>query len=335
MSFFLVGGGYDEVLDDVYDAFIEEARPFGPSARIAVVVSGPPEVSGARADQLFQIVSSRWPEAEILPIHLTGPGTCPPAEHSETDDAPEPTRSHKPAQSPGPLTSPEPRWTEDPGFTLPEGLDQLAGIIVGGGRVPGYLAGLGPAADQLSRLVRGGAPWLGFSAGAMVTAVTAIQGGWRLQDRQIAPRPDTAQQPDTAQRPDTAQLPHTAQQSTAKTPGELSLAEGLGLVSVTSLAHNDTGSGDGLLLSAVEAGLLGSAVAIDEGTCLRVHHSSGRTQVLGSGLVRWFRRTPDGVLVRSERSPHKEVPPAPPAPRFEGLARVAAATRAARAERGE
>lgn len=319
MSFFLVGGGYDEVLGDVYDAFIEEARQFGPSARIAVVVSGPPEVSVAHADQLSQIVSSRWPEAEILTIHLTGPGTCPAVasgEHSETD---EPT---------------EPQWTEDPDFALPEGLDQLAGIVVGGGRVPGYLAGLGPAADQLSRLVRGGAPWLGFSAGAMVTAVTTIQGGWRLQNRQIAPRPQTAQNTQTAQT-QTGQNTEATPNPSSESPDELSLAEGLGLVSVTSLAHNDTGSGDGLLLSAVEAGLLDSAVAIDEGTCLRVHHSSGRTQVLGSGLVRWFQRTPDGVLVRSERSPHKEVPPAPPAPRFEGLARVAAATRAARAERGE
>lgn len=296
MSFFLVGGEYDDELGDVYDAFIEEARQFGPAARIAVVVTGPPEVSGARADQLSQIVSSRWPETEILPIHLTGPGTCPPAEN---DNSPEPTRF------------PGPRWTEDPDFALPEGLDQLAGIIVGGGRVSGYLAGLGPAADQLSRLVRGGAPWLGFSAGAMVTAVTAIQGGWRLQDRQIAPE--------------------------ASSGGfdELSLTEGLGLISVTSLTHNDTGSGDGLLLSAVDAALLGPAVAIDEGTCVRVHHSSGRTQVLGSNLVRWFMRAPDGVLVHSERSPHTKLQPTPPAPQFEGLARVAAAARAARAEHGQ
>ncbi len=278
MSFFLVGGGYDETpegavghdMDDVYDAFVAQARPFGPAARIAVVVPDSSPLANRQAELLAGIVTSRWPEAQILTIHLDGAAS-----------------------------------------TLPEDIDTLGGIIVGGGQVADYLAGLGPAAEQLSRLVRGGAPWLGFSAGAMVTAVTALQGGWRLQGRQVAP------------------------EILSEGFEELSLVQGLGLVSITSLAHNDTCSGDGLLISALEAGLLTSAVAIDEGTALVVQHSSGRTQVMGSGLVRWFTKTPQGVQVRCERSPHRELPPPPPAPRFEGLARVAAAARAAHAEHGE
>ncbi|MDN5996070.1 peptidase S51 [Acidipropionibacterium jensenii] len=271
MSFFLVGGGSESPegadgtgLDEVYDAFIEEARSTGRST-LAVVVCGSPESAEVYSSPLAQIVTTRWPQAQIRTIRLT----------------------------------------DEPPLTPLEGLDELAGIIVGGGRVADYLAGLGPSADQLSRLVRGGSPWLGFSAGAMATAVTAIEGGWHLQGRQIYP------------------------EAASEGFDELALAQGLGLVSITCLAHNDTCGGDGLLISAIDSGLLSSAVAVDEGTCLVIHHSSGRTQVMGSGVVRWFTKDPQGVIVRSERSPHKEVPPPPAAPRFAGMARVAAAARAA------
>lgn len=302
MSFFLVGGGADDGLGEVYDEFIAEARshsghPGGQDAgpgRIAVVVAGPAEVSGDQAAALTQIVTSRWSEADVLPIHLSGPGTSP----TPQSEAPEDTADTG-------TSGTVPGWAEDPGFALPEGLDTLDGIIVGGGRVASYIAGLGPAADLLSRLVRGGAPWLGFSAGAMVTAVAAVQSGWRLDGRQIAP------------------------QAASEGSEELTIDEGLGLVSITSYAHNDVLSADGLLISAVDAGLLRSAVAIDEGTCLKVQQASGRATVMGGGLVRWFTKDPAGVVVRSERSPRLPSAPAPTPPKFAGLAQVAAATRAA------
>lgn len=285
MSFFLVGGPFDASLTEVHDDFVAEAREHGD--RIGVVVAGPQQHSGGFLTELASIVTSRWPEATIVPIHLDGPGTAPLLTGPDGSD-------------------PAPAWPEDPDFALPEGLDQLAGIIVGGGWVPGYVTGLAPAAEQLSRLVRGGAPWLGFSAGAMAASTTSLAGGWRLQGRQVGSR--------------------------AGSDGfeEVTLIEGLGLVSLTVATHNDAFCGDGLLVSAIEAGLLSSAVAIDEGTCLVVDEGSGRTHVLGTGLVRWFTKDPDGVLVRSERSRHHDPTPTPARPRFAGLAKVAAASRVAR-----
>lgn len=282
MSFFLVGGGYDESLTDVHDEFVQQARQHDPEAPVVVVVAGPASESADHAAELAGIVTSRWPEATILTIHLDGPGTAP--------------TIGDPAAA---------QWAEDESFTLPDGLDQVAGIIVGGGWVPSYVNGLAPAADLLSRAVRGGAPWLGFSAGAMATSVTALAGGWKLRDRQVG------------------------QHAGAEGFEEVTLVEGLGLVSLTVATHNDTLSGDGLLVSAIENGLLGQAVAIDEGTCLCVDATSGRTRVMGHGLVRWYSRDAGGVLVRSERSRDQKPAPAPKRPRFAGLAKVAAATRAA------
>ena len=135
--------------------------------------------------------------------------------------------------------------------------------------------------------------------------VTALAGGWKLQERQVG------------------------QQTGAEGFDEVTFVEGLGLVSLTISTHNDTLSGDGLIISNVESGLLSSAVAVDEATCLRIDASTGHTEVMGRGLVRWFTREVNGVLVRSQRSVTPETAPAPHKPRFDGLAKVAAATRAA------
>ena len=282
MSLFLVGAGYDDSLVEAYDKFVSQARHHNADAPIAVVVAGPPSESADHAAELTRIVASRWVDANILTIYLDGPGTAP--------------------MMGAPAT---PLWAEDESFQLPDNLDALAGIIVGGGAVPSYINGLAPAAEQLSMLVRGGAPWLGFSAGAMVPCVTALAGGWKLQGRQVG------------------------QQTGAEGFDEVTFVEGLGLVSLTISTHNDTLSGDGLIISAVESGLLSSAVAVDEATCLRIDASTGRTEVMGRGLVRWFTREVNGVLVRSQRSVTPETAPAPHKPRFDGLAKVAAATRAA------
>ena len=282
MSLFLVGGGYDDSLVEVYDEFVSQARHHNVDAPIAVVVAGPASESADQAAELTRIVTSRWADANILTIHLDGPGTAPTMGDPAT-----------------------PLWTENESFQLPDNLDSLAGIIVGGGAVPSYINGLAPAAEQLSMLVRGGAPWLGFSAGAMAPCVTALAGGWKLQGRQVG------------------------QQTGAEGFDEVTFVEGLGLVSLTISTHNDTLSGDGLIISAVESGLLPNAVAVDEATCLRIDASTGHTEVMGRGLVRWFTREVNGVLVRSQRPVTPEPAPAPHKPRFDGLAKVAAATRAA------
>ena len=223
MSLFLVGGGYDDSLVEVYDEFVSQARHHNVDAPIAVVVAGPASESADQAAGLTRIVTSRWADANILTIHLDGPGTAPTMGDPAT-----------------------PLWTENESFQLPDNLDSLAGIIVGGGAVPSYINGLAPAAEQLSMLVRGGAPWLGFSAGAMAPCVTALAGGWKMQGRQVG------------------------QQTGAEGFDEVTFVEGLGLVSLTISTHNDTLSGDGLIISAVESGLLPNAVAVDEATCLRI-----------------------------------------------------------------
>ena len=72
-----------------------------------------------------------------------------------------------------------------------------------------------------------------------------------------------------------------------------------------------------------------AAVAVDEATCLRIDASTGHTEVMGRGLVRWFTREVNGIMVRSQHATAPELTPPPPKLRFEGLAKVAAATRAA------
>lgn len=282
MSLFLVGGGYDDSLVEVYDEFVSQARHHNANAPVAVVVAGPASESADHAAELTRIVTSRWAEADVLTIHLDGPGTAPTAGDPAT-----------------------PLWSEDESFQLPEGLDTLAGIIVGGGAVPSYINGLAPAAEQLSMLVRAGAPWLGFSAGAMAPCVTALAGGWKLRGRQVG------------------------QHAGAEGFDDVTFVEGLGLVSLTVTTHNDTLSGDGLLISAVESGMVPAAVAVDEATCLRIDASTGHTEVMGRGLVRWFTREVNGIMVRSQHATAPESTPPPPKLRFEGLAKVAAATRAA------
>ena len=282
MSLFLVGGGCDDSLSEVYDEFVSQARHHNANAPVAVVVAGPASESADHAAELTRIVTSRWAEADVLTIHLDGPGTAPTAGDPAT-----------------------PLWSEDESFQLPEGLDTLAGIIVGGGAVPSYINGLAPAAEQLSMLVRAGAPWLGFSAGAMAPCVTALAGGWKLRGRQVGPL------------------------AGAERFDDVTFVEGLGLVSLTVTTHNDALCGDGLLISAVENGIVPAAVAVDEATCLRIDASTGHTEVMGHGLIRWFTREVNGVMVCSQHTAVPESTPPAPKPHFEGLAKVAAATRAA------
>ncbi|KEY33652.1 hypothetical protein FB33_2677, partial [Cutibacterium acnes] len=104
---------------------------------------GPPPGPPAPPAELPRIVPPRGVDANTPPTPLDGPGTAPTVGDPAT-----------------------PLWAEDESFQLPDNLDALAGIIVDGGAVPSYINGLAPAAEQLSMLVRGGAPWPGFPAGA-------------------------------------------------------------------------------------------------------------------------------------------------------------------------
>ena len=181
----------------------------------------------------------------------------------------------------------EPVFLDDEGGTVwPEDFARLAGLVVCGGWTPGYLDALGPQRDAISRLVRGGVPYLGFSAGAMVVSRHAIVGGWKYQGRAIAP------------------------EIVGEGLEELTIRDGLALIGPSVETHADAWSNLGVALAALEACPARTAVTIDEDTCLVVDPTSGRTSVLGSGRVQWLQKEGAHVLVSHEEAPAR--PPAEP-----------------------
>jgi cyanophycinase len=156
------------------------------------------------------------------------------------------------------------------------------GVVVGGG-VPGaYLASLAPAAAELSAAVAAGTPYLGFSAGAMVAARTALLGGHRSGGREVCP----------------------VGWSEGLTP--VTVAPGLGLVGFPVDAHTAAAGTLGRTVALVTDGTAPVAAGIDEGTCLALPAGAQDPAdgvVTGSGGVWTVRRGGDGavVTVRSGR----------------------------------
>ena len=179
----------------------------------------------------------------------------------------------------------EPVFLDDDGDTVwPDDLRALAGLVVCGGWTPGYLDALTPQRDTISRLVRGGMPYLGFSAGAMIVSRHAIVGGWKYQGRMIAP------------------------EIVGEGLEELTIRDGLALIGPCVETHADAWSNLGVALAALEACPARTAVTIDEGTCLAVDPASGRTNVIGAGRVYWLQKEGAHVMVS-----HEQAPPPPPA----------------------
>lgn len=156
----------------------------------------------------------------------------------------------------------------------PTDLEQLAGLIVAGGWTPGYLDALVPHRELISQLVRGGTPYLGFSAGAMVVSKHAIAGGWRQQGRQIVP------------------------EMASEGLDELELRDGLRLIAPTIEAHADSHSTLGRAIAALELGKMNSVVALDDGVALLIDASSGRARVVGEGRATWLTRAGSSIDVR-------------------------------------
>lgn len=148
-------------------------------------------------------------------------------------------------------------------------LDDVDGILVGGGLTPAYHASLTPLFDRLRELVGAGVPYLGFSAGAMIAAERAIVGGWRIGGVAVAPE-ETGEELD-----DVAVLP------------------GIGLVDLSIDVHAAQWGTLGRLVAAAAAGISDGGVAIDEGTALIVGGETG-ARVIGSGNVWRVLPTGDG-----------------------------------------
>ena len=152
----------------------------------------------------------------------------------------------------------------------PLALDELDGLLVGGGPAPEYHASLAGCYPAIRAAVTDGLPYLGFSAGAEIAALRAIVGGWRIDGIAVTPE-DSGEDLD-----------------------EVSVVEGIGLVDFAVEVHTSQWGTLGRAVGAVDAGLVESAMAIDESTVLVVGEG---LQVAGDGVVRRVLAGPDGVVV--------------------------------------
>lgn len=236
MTLFLIGGAPSQATATVVDEFVAAARDHG--NRIAIALLGSAEEAAGFLDAYADPITERFPEALIEPIWLT-----------DADEAPI-------------------AWPANP--------EQLAGVVVAGGWTPGYIEALGAWREMISKLVRRGVPYLGWSAGAMIVGKHAIVGGWQHGGRRVAP--EIAGEGST----------------------ELDIREGLGLIGPSVETHADVQYLVGRAMAALQVGPMRTVAAIDEDTALVIDAASGRTRVAGLGRVAWVTTQTDGFGVRFE-----------------------------------
>lgn len=141
---------------------------------------------------------------------------------------------------------------------------EVDGIVVAGGPTADYHAGLSHLSAVFQEALAERVPYLGFSAGAMIAADTALLGGWRDKGRALC------------------------EEDWSEGFDELTLAPGLGLVDFTIDVHATQA---GLLPRAFAAALRPECervAAIDEATVLSVpaHTDSPSSgQPAGDGFV--------------------------------------------------
>ena len=152
-------------------------------------------------------------------------------------------------------------------------LDGIDGLLIGGGLTPAYFDAVTPITEELRLLVGDGLPYLGFSAGAMIAADTAIIGGWQIEGIPIC------------------------DDDFGEGLDDVTIVEGLGLVDLAVDVHAAQWGTLSRLIAATEAGLVDGGVAIDEFTALIVGDDEFR--VVGRGSVWQVTAHDDGVLVSS------------------------------------
>lgn len=156
--------------------------------------------------------------------------------------------------------------------------EQVDAIVVGGGLTPAYWEALHPVAAVISRLVADGAPYLGFSAGAMVAPQRALVGGYRINGVEVCG------------------------EECSEGLDSVDIREGLGLAGFSVDVHAAQAGTLSRAVGAVAAGLVERAVAIDENTAM-VLAAAGHQDydVIGKGNCWDIQRT-GGAAAVSVRS---------------------------------
>lgn len=152
-----------------------------------------------------------------------------------------------------------------------EMLSDIDALVIGGGLTPAYLHAVQPIVDEIRLLVGDGLPYFGFSAGAAIAAELAIVGGWLIEGVPVCP-PDAGEDLE-----------------------EVLVQPGLGLVDVAIDVHAAQWGTIARAISAVESGLIDSAIAIDERTALVVEDDG--FLVVGRGHVWQVDAADEGVAV--------------------------------------
>jgi cyanophycinase len=138
----------------------------------------------------------------------------------------------------------------------PDVLDDIDGLLVGGGPTPEYHASLSPCYARIRALVASGLPYAGFSAGAAIAASHAVIGGWLLDGTPVCP------------------------EDSNEDLGPVTVVEGIGLVAGAVDVHAVQWGNLSRLVAVVEGGLAPGGIAVDECTVL-----GPGGQVGGSGRV--------------------------------------------------
>jgi cyanophycinase len=152
-------------------------------------------------------------------------------------------------------------------------LDDVDGVLVGGGLTPAYLDAVLPLAGSIRALVDGGRPYAGFSAGSAIAARHALLGGW-LHDG----------------------VP-VVDEEIGEGGGELLVRDGLGLTALTIDVHAAQWGTLARLVTAVGAGITPEGAAIDEDTVLVLGDAPF---IAGTGNVWWVSSGDGTVAVRRE-----------------------------------
>ena len=152
-----------------------------------------------------------------------------------------------------------------------DAIDNVDGILIGGGLTPAYLTAIRPIAELIRQLVSADLPYLGFSAGAAIAAERALVGGWRIGGVEVSPH-DGSEDLD-----------------------EVTIEQGIGLIDVSIEVHAAQWGNLSRLIAVTEAGVIDGGLAIDESTALIVGNNALR--VTGAGSVWRVTQADSGVLV--------------------------------------